>query len=130
MTSFLENLVQEMIQGVIYKYNYDMYSTFSDVFRPVLDKHAPLKGKMIRGNQRPFMTKQLKKAIMNRSKLRNRYIKWSSRGNLLDDKKAKNTCHNLNKFAKKSYFDKVTSKVSEIQSNCFWRTKGSLQMKT
>ena len=30
---------------------------------------------MIRGNQEPFMTKQVSKAIMNRSNLRNRYIK-------------------------------------------------------
>ena len=53
----------------MYKYNNDMYSTFSDVFRSVLDRHATLKRKMIRRNQGPFMTKQLNKAIMNRSKL-------------------------------------------------------------
>ena len=99
-----------MIQGEMYKYNNDMYSTFSDVFRSVLDRYTPLKMKMIRGNQGPFMTKQLSKAIMNRSKLRNRYIKWTSRENFLDYKKAKNTCNNLNKSAKKSYFDKVISK--------------------
>ena len=93
-----------------------MYSTFCDVFRSVLNRHAPLERKIIRGNQGPFMTKQLSKTIMNRSKLRNRYIKWPSRENFLDYKKAKNTCNNLNKFAKKSYFDKVTSKrfVSNI----------------
>ena len=56
------------------------------------------------------MTNHLSKAIMNRSKLRNRYIKWASRENFLGYKKAKNTCNNLNKFLKKSYFDKVTSK--------------------
>ena len=50
------------------------YSTFSDVFRSVLDRHVPLIRKMIRGNQGSFMTKQLSKAIMNTSKLRNRYI--------------------------------------------------------
>ena len=78
VTNFLRDLEQEMIQGEMHKYNNDMYSAFSDVFRSVLDRHAPLKRKMIRGNQGPFMTKQLSKAIMNRSKLRNRYIKWPS----------------------------------------------------
>ena len=63
----------------MYKYSNDMYSAFSDVFRSVLDRHAPLKRKMIRGNQGPFITKQLSKTIINRSKLRNIYIKWSSR---------------------------------------------------
>ena len=128
----LRDLHQEMIQGEMYKYNNDMYSTFSDVFRSVLDRHAPLKMKMIRGNQGPFMTKQLSKAIMNRSKLRNRYIKWISRENFLDYKKAKNTCNNLNKSAKKSYFDKVISK-GFVSNKAFWNivkpfltNKGSL----
>ena len=67
---------------------------------------------MIRGNKGPFITKQLSKAIMNRSKLRNRYIKWPSRENFLDYKKAKNARNNLNKFPKKSYFDKLPAKVA------------------
>ena len=41
-----------------------------NVFRYVLDKHAPLKTKTIRGNQAPFMTKNLSNAIMNRSRLK------------------------------------------------------------
>ena len=49
-----------------------MYPALPDVFRSALDRHAPLKRKMIRRNQGSFMTKQLSKAIMNRSKLRNR----------------------------------------------------------
>ena len=101
VTNFVRDLDEKMIQGEIYKYNNDMYSTFFDVFRSVLDRHAPLKRKMIRGNQGPFMTKQLSKAIMNRYKLRNRYIKWPSRENILDYKKVKNTCHKLSKLSEK-----------------------------
>ena len=71
-----------MIQGEMYKYNNDMYSTFSDIFRLVLDRHVPLKWKVIRKTQGSFMTKDLSKAIMNRCKLRNRYIKWPSRENV------------------------------------------------
>ena len=33
-----------------------------------------MKKKIVRGNEAPFMTKELSKAIMNRSKLKNRYI--------------------------------------------------------
>ena len=98
-----------------------MYSTFSDVFISVLDRHAPLKRKMIRGNQGPFMTKQLSKATMNRSKLRHRHIKWPSRENFLDYKKAKNTCNNKNKFEKKSYLDKTNSK-GFVSNKAFWNT--------
>ena len=76
---------------------------------------------MITENQGPFMTEQLSKTIMNRCKLRNRYIKWPFRENVLDYKKAKNTCNNLSKFAKKFNFNKVTSK-SFVSNKAFWNT--------
>ena len=42
-----------------------------------LDKHAPIKKKKrVRGNEAPFMTNELSKAIMSRSKLKNRCTKW------------------------------------------------------
>ena len=43
-----------------------------------------MKTKMLRGNNSPFMTKDLKKAIMNRSRFKNRYNKWKSRENFLN----------------------------------------------
>ena len=43
------------------------YDIFTSIFRRVLDKHAPLKMKKFRGNQAKFMTKELRKAIMDRS---------------------------------------------------------------
>ena len=92
-----------MISGEMYKYNNDMYTTFSDVFKSVLDRHAHLKKKITKENQGPFMTKQLSIAIMNRSKQRKMYFKWPSWENFLDHKKAKNTCNNLNKFVKKVF---------------------------
>ena len=49
----------------------------------VLDKHAPVKSKKVGGNHPPFMSKELSKAIINRSKLRNRYTKLPSRENFL-----------------------------------------------
>ena len=66
-----------------------MYSIFTKVFRLVLDKHAPLKVKKVRGNQGPFKTKKLSKAIMNKSKIRNKYQKWPSKENILVLKEAK-----------------------------------------
>ena len=74
-SSFLHEMDQELLKGGMYKNNGDMFSTFTETFRRVLDKHAPLKLKRVRGNQSPFMTKELSKAVMNRSKTRNKYIK-------------------------------------------------------
>ena len=48
-----------------------MFTTFT-VFRSVIDKHAPLKTKIIRENQAPFMTTALSKAIMTRLRLKSK----------------------------------------------------------
>ena len=79
-------------------------------FQNVSNKHAPLKQKKERGNHAPFMTKDLSKAIMNKSKTRNRYLKWPPRENFLTMKNAKNLCNNLIKTNKKFYFQNVTQK--------------------
>ena len=44
----------------------------------VLNKHVPRKKKIVRGNQMPFMTIDLSKKIMKRSRLRNRFLKNKS----------------------------------------------------
>ena len=46
-TDFLRDLKQKMIQAETYKYNNDMHSTCSNVFRSVTDGNAPLKRQMI-----------------------------------------------------------------------------------
>ena len=99
-SSFLYELDQELLKGDMYKNNRDMFSTFTETFRRVLDKHAPLKTKRVRGNQSPFMTKELSKAVMNKSKTRNKYIKWPSRENFLAMKRTKNYCNNLARTTK------------------------------
>ena len=95
--SFLYELDQELLKVEMYKDHNDKFSAFTNVFRYVLDKHAPLKTKTIRGNHKPFMTKNLSKAIINRSRLRSKYLKWSSRGDFLEYKKTKTLCNSLNK---------------------------------
>ena len=52
---------------------------FSSVFRDLVDRHAPLKQKTVRGNNAPYLTKQLNKKIIDRSKIKTRYLEWRSR---------------------------------------------------
>ena len=54
------------------------YSAFQNCFEKVLDKHAPMKKKYARANDGPFMNRVLRKAIMLRSRLKNRYNKNST----------------------------------------------------
>ena len=48
------------------------YSSFLNCFGKVLDKHAPIKRKYARANDGPFMNRALRKAIMLRSRLKNK----------------------------------------------------------
>ena len=86
----------------------------------MLDYHAPVKQKVVRGNQAPFMTKDLSKAIMMKAKIKNQYVKWASRENYLAFKKAKNKCTSINKKAKKDYFKEAT-KYGVMTNKEFWK---------
>ena len=81
---------------------------------------VPLKKKQIRGHV-PFMTKVLSKAIMEKSKSRNNYLKWPSRGNYVSYKKSKNRCNSLTKKAKKIFFKEAT-KDGIMSNKKFWST--------
>ena len=103
--TFLHELDQTLLQGELFTSN-DPYSKLTEIFSDILNKHAPIKSKQVRGNQAPFMNKSLSKAIMEKSRIRNKYLKWPSRENFLNYKKVKNKCNSLVKKAKKTIFSK------------------------
>ena len=49
-----------------------MMTMMTKIFRSTLDNHAPLKQKQVRGNKAPFMSKELRKAIMTRPRIKNK----------------------------------------------------------
>ena len=61
------------------------------------------------------MTKDLSKAIVNKSKTRNQYFKWPSRENLFPMKSAKNFCNNLIKTNKK-----LVTQKGFASNKAFW----------
>ena len=75
----------------------EIYEHLVKHFRTIVDKHAPLKQKTVRGNDAPFMNNTLKKAIYKRSRLKNIYNKTPTEYN----KKQRNLCVKLRKKAKK-----------------------------
>ena len=52
--------------------------SFKDTIIDSMNKHAPLKRKYFRANHSNFITKELSKAIMRRSKFRNLYLEERS----------------------------------------------------
>ena len=115
---FCRELDQTLIQGDLYR-SKDPYSELTKIFSNILDKHAPLKSKKVRGNQAPFMNKSLSNMIMTKSRIRNKYLKWPSRENFLHYKKIKNKCNSLVRKSKKQYFQKIRNENS-AQSKPFW----------
>ena len=66
--SFLQDL-EDCMQNRNFESEIEPFESFSDDFQNILDHHAPLKSKVVRGNDGPFMTKKLRSEIRQRSKL-------------------------------------------------------------
>ena len=50
-------------------------NTVTNNFLKVVNKHAPLKKKTVRGNDAPFMNKEFRKAIYTRTRLKDEFLK-------------------------------------------------------
>ena len=75
------------------------------------------------------MTRELRKSIMNRSRFKNRYLKWRSGENFLTYKKTKNLCNSLNKKAKTTYFEKAPENEIMCSKKCWSTVKPFLSSK-
>ena len=71
-----------------------------------LNKHAPLKTKVIRGNHKSFITKNLRKTITKRSALKKRANVSNNPEIIKLYKKQRNDVVNLSRKVKKEYFQK------------------------
>ena len=86
----------------------------------ILNIHAPLKKKCTRANEQPFVTKDLRKAHMKRSRLRNKLKREKTEENRLAYTKQRNLCTNLLKKVKTSYFEKLKPSIICDNKN-FWK---------
>ena len=97
------------------------YSQFHEIFLKTLDAIVPIKKKILRFNHNPFMSKALRKAVMVRSKLKNKYNKNRTEENWDSYKKQRNFCVNLLRKTKKDYFNDLN--IKNITDNkAFWKT--------
>ena len=92
-----------------------------EIIIKLLNKHAPVKYKYLRGNHGKFVTKDLRKAIMKRSRLKNVYNKNKTDSSKTRYNQQRNICTNLLRKAKSSYFQKLhPSSINDNKS--FWKT--------
>ena len=101
--------------------NTSNYSEFEEMFLKILNKHAPMKKKTVRANDKPYMTKALRKAIARRSYLRNKYIKYKAPDLQRAFKRQKNYTNRLLKKEKKRYFSNLDLN-NYTDNKKFWQT--------
>ena len=85
----------------------------------IMNKHAPLKTKIVRENNQAHMTKELRKEIMTRSRLKNTYNKSKNLKDLDAFKRQRNRVVAMNRKQKKLYFENL-SVEKRNNSNDFW----------
>ena len=96
------------------------YYQFDQIFLNVLDKHTPMKRKLLRANHSSYISKPLRKAIMRRSHLEKVYYKNKSEKSFKAYKKQKNFCCRLYKKERKRFFNNLTPSFV-ADNKLFWK---------
>ena len=95
--------------------------TFKETVFNIFNKYAPIKKKYVRANEAPFMIKELHKAIMKRSRLRNKFLKNRTENNQKNFKLQRNVCKKLMRTTKKLYCSNLYTKKG-TDNKTFWKT--------
>ena len=101
----------EDVKNINFCFNSDdpneKYELITDLFSKIVNKHAPLK-KILRGNQAPFINKELREATYDRSRLRKRFCKTLTEENEKLYKKQRNKCVSIRK---KKALENISTKL-------------------
>ena len=100
---------------------YGDFDRFQFIVNNLLKSHAPMKEKYIRRNQAPFMNKSVRKAIMVRTKLLNKFRKENSFINELEYKRQRNFCTTLIKKTKRNFYNNLNVNKITDNKSC-WKT--------
>ena len=97
----------------------------NEIFLKVLDKHALRKQKYIRANNSNYIIKALRKEIMNRSRLRNKFLRERTNESKIAYSKQRNICVSLLRKTKRDYFANLDTKIMKGNRK-FWKTVNPL----
>ena len=94
---------------------------FKMTFLNALNSFAPVKKKYLRANHSKFVNKELSKAVMLRTKLRNKFLKEKTTETRSGYNKQRNICVSILRKAKRSYFENLD--IKNLSDNRkFWGT--------
>ena len=95
------------------------FESFQFAYKVIFNQFAPLK--LTQNNNQPFKTKTLRKTIMKRFKLRNKFNEERNIKNWSEYKRQRNLCSKLLKQSKKRHFNSFNG--NDVTDNKkFWKT--------
>ena len=118
--AFRESLLEKLSKE-IFENNDEGLQRFCNINLQVLNQHAPQKIKYVRGNQMPFMTKQLSEEIMKSSRLRNNFLRNRTEENKILYNRQRNYCVSLLRKSKKGYYENLNIK-NVTDNKLFWKS--------
>ena len=115
-----ENFRNDLLYDISMKGFHDISCEESEIlFMMMLNNHAPMKIKYIRANNSPFMNNELSKAIMVRSRLRIKYLKFKTIESSNAYKKQRNCCVSLLKKIKNNFYEHLNPRFISDNKK-FW----------
>ena len=87
------------------------YKDFHEIVLLILNAHAPLKKKHLRANHASFVTREFRKAVLKRARLRNVYLKKRTEETKAAYNYQRNICVSLLRKSKRSYFENLNVKL-------------------
>ena len=99
---------------------YADYQVLHSTIESVVQEHAPLKQRIVRGNDKPHMKAEMRRAIMKRTRLKKRANKTGKKEDLKKYKQQRNLIVNMNRNAKRDFYNSVN--VNTIDNDRkFWK---------
>ena len=117
---FIEKIVH-YLDSMVFGDIDNTFQSFLNACLGALNSQAPIKQKYIRANQAPFMNKELNKAVMDRSRLRNKYLINRTEENKRAYNKQRNYVVSLVRKSKREYYNNLDIKKI-IDNKKFWKT--------
>ena len=118
---FAESQFLSDLTGKIVATNPEDLTQFENFFLETLNKHAPQRTVRVRGNNKPHVTKELRKAMMLRTRLKKIANKSGSEYDIKRYRVQRNLVVKMNKDAKRTYYSKVNPTEAGKEKN-FWKT--------
>ena len=108
------------LESALSRFSQISFWTFKSTADNILLKHAPIKKIYIRANQALFMNSKIRKEVMKRTRLKNKFIDSKTNAKRIAYNRQRNYCSSLIRKEKKAYYSNLN--IRDVTGNkTFWR---------